>query len=204
MTRATAREGNRMSMSHERTSGETADRDTISIGITRHVKSDQVEAFEEWLDEIKAAAGAFDGYAGMDVVRPADTDTPTYLIILRFDSYEHYTAWHESPERGEAVKQSLAMTAGDPVIEEAHGLEAWFTAPAARPSVVRPARYKMTILTIIGLYPSIVAVGALVTVATGLPAALGTLVTVTIVAALATYWVMPGMTRVARDWLYPS
>ena len=45
----------------------------------------------------------------------------------------------------------------------------------------------MAILTIVGLYPPIVVIGALVTAATGLPVALGTLVTVTIVAAIAPY-----------------
>jgi hypothetical protein len=36
-------------MAHERSPGEAADPDPISIGITRRVKSDQVEAFEAWL-----------------------------------------------------------------------------------------------------------------------------------------------------------
>ena len=191
-------------MSRERISGEATDPNPISIGITRRVKSDQIEAFEAWLGEIQTAAAGFDGYAGMDVVRPTDADNPTYVIILRFDSYEQYSAWHESPERGETVQRSLAMTTGDPVVDEAHGLEGWFTPPAAQTSVERPTRYKVAILTIVGLYPPIVVLGALVTATTGLPVALGTLVTVTIVAAIATYWVMPWITRVAHHWLYPA
>ena len=191
-------------MSHGRGPGETTDRDPISIGITRRVKRDQVEAFEVWLGEIQMAAAAFDGYAGMDVVRPADGDDPAYVMILRFDSYDQYSVWHGSPERGEAVERSLAMTTGDPVFEEAQGLEGWFTAPAAQTGGQRPARYKMAILTIIGLYPLIVVVGAFVTVTTGLPMAFGTLLTVTIVAAVATYWVMPWITRLARHWLFPQ
>ena len=190
-------------MSHEVIPGRAANPDPISIGITRRVKSDQIEAFEAWLGEIQAAAVGFDGYSGMDVVRPVDADNPTYVIILHFDSYPHYMVWHDSPERSEAVQRSLAMTTGDPVLEEATGLEAWFTPPARKTGARRPARYKTAILTIVGLYPLIVGVGALVTAATGLPVALGTLVTVTIVAAIATYSVMPWITRVARNWLYP-
>ena len=38
-------------MSHERVSGEATDPNPISIGITRRVKSDQIEAFEAWLVE---------------------------------------------------------------------------------------------------------------------------------------------------------
>ena len=191
-------------MSQERSSGQAAEPDPISIGITRHVKSDFVEAFEAWLGEIQTAAAGFDGYAGMDVVRPADAHNPTYVIILHFDTYQHYTAWHESPERGKAVERSLAMTTGDPIFEEAHGLEGWFTPPAAQASAQRPARYKMTILTIIGLYPLIVGVGALVAAATDLATAIATLITVVVVAALATYLVMPWITRSAHHWLYPS
>jgi len=75
--------------------------DPVSVAITRHVKPGQVEVFESWLNEIRAVAAGFDGYAGMDVVRPADADNLTYFIILRFDSTEHYGAWHESQERAE-------------------------------------------------------------------------------------------------------
>lgn len=187
-------------MPHERSPGETID--PISVGITRHVRSDQVDAFEAWLGEIQTAASGFDGYAGMDVIRPSDSDNPTYVMILRFDSYRQYSAWHESPARDEMVERSVAMTIGDPSFEEAHGLEAWFTPP--KPQVQRPARYKTAILTVVGLYPLIVLVGALVTTATGPPVLLGTLVTVIIVAAIATYWVMPWITRVARRWLFPQ
>ena len=179
------------------------DSDPVSVAISRQVKPGQVEAFEAWLDEIKAAAAGFHGYAGMDVIRPADAGTPTYIIILRFASYELYSAWHDSPERAEAVERSLDMTTGAPVFEEAHGLEGWFTPPAAPTETARPPMYKMTVLTIVGLYPLIVVIGAIVTAATGLPMALGTLVTVAIVAVVATYWVMPGITRVFRRWLFP-
>ena len=183
---------------------EPADPDPISIGITRHVTSDQMEAFEAWLEDIQTAAADFDGYAGMDVVRPADADNASYTMILRFDSYQQYSAWHESPARAAAVERSRSMTTGDPVVEEAHGVEGWFTPPAAPASVARPARYKMTILTIIGLYPLIVGVGVLVSASTDLATALSTLITVVVVATLATYLVMPRITRSARHWLYPS
>ena len=180
------------------------DSDPVSVAITRQVKPGQVKPFEAWLDEIKAAAAGFRGYAGMDVIRPADATTPTYVIILRFASYELYSAWHDSAERAEVVERSLDMTMGAPVFEEAHGLEGWFTPPAARTETAGPPKYKMSIVTIVGLYPLIVVIGAMVTAATELPVALGTLVTVTIVAVVATYWVMPWITRSARHWLYPA
>ena len=175
--------------------------DPVSVGITRHVRIGQVEAFEMWLGEIKTVVSGFDGYAGMNVVRPSGSDSPTYVMILRFDSYHQYNAWHQSPARAEIVERSTAMTTGDTSFEEAHGLDAWFTPPTRQ--VRHPARYKTAILTVVGLYPLILMVGALVATATGFPVYLGTLVTVAIVAAIATYWVMPWITRVARHWLFP-
>lgn len=178
------------------------DSERVSVGITRRVKPGRGDAFEAWLDEIRDLASGFTGYAGMDVVRPVDPANPTYVIILRFDRYEQYAAWHDSSERASAVERSLELTVGDPVLEETHGLEGWFTPPAA--GLQRPARYKMTILTIGGLYPLIVVIGALVAALTGLPATLSTLVTIIIVAAVATYWVMPWVTKLFRPWLFPK
>ncbi len=104
-----------------------------------------VETFEVWIDEIREAAAEFDGYAGMDVVRPTDPSRPTYVIILRFASHQLYAAWHDSPERAETVERSLDMTTGPPAFEQAHGLEAWFT-PEADSTPTRPVRYKTTIV----------------------------------------------------------
>ena len=140
----------------------------------------------------------------MDIVRPVDDADPIYVMILRFDTYQQYTAWHESAERALVVKQSADMTVGEPVLEEAHGLEGWFTPPTVSSRQKRPARYKMTIVTIVGLYPLIVLIGALVAAVTGLPGALATLVTVIVVAAVATYWVMPSITKLLREWLFPQ
>ena len=140
----------------------------------------------------------------MDVVRPVDPANPTYVIILRFDNHENYNAWHRSAQRSKLVERSAEFTVGEAMFEEAHGLEGWFTPAADGPAVARPARYKMTILTIIGLYPLIVGVGALVGAVTDLPVATGTLITVVMVAALATYLVMPWITRLGRHWLYPG
>ena len=64
--------------------------DPVSVAITRRVKPGQTEAFEAWLEEIRDLAARFDGCMGMDVIRPADASTTTYVVIVRFDSYDLY------------------------------------------------------------------------------------------------------------------
>ena len=164
--------------------------DPVSVAITWYVKPGQVEEFEAWLDEIKAVAMGFDGYAGMETWygQPMLTTRPiSSFSALTVTSITRPGANHRKEPK--PVDQSFAMTTGDPSFEEAHGLEGWFTLSAKAASVERPPRYKMAILTIVGLYPPIVVVGALVTATTGVSVALGTLIAVTIVAVVATYWV---------------
>ena len=60
----------------------------------------------------------------------------------------------------------------------------------------------MAVLTIAGLYPLILAIGASVGAVTDLPGPVTTLITVSGVASVATYWVMPLMTQVFRRWLF--
>ena len=186
------------------TASELEDSEPVSVAIRRRVKAGKIPAFEKWLDEITVAAAGFNGYASMDVVRPVDPANATYMIILRFDSYRNYTTWHQSPQRAELVERAGDLSVGEAILEEAHGLEGWFASAANGSVAPRPARYKMTILTIIGLYPLIVGIGAVVAATTDLAVALATLITVIVVAALATYLVMPWITRSARRWLYPE
>ena len=94
--------------------------------------------------------------------------------------------------------EAAELTVGEATFEEAHGVEGWFTPTADGPEATRPARDKMTVLTIIGLYPLIVGVGALVGAATDLAATIATLITVALVAALATYLVMPSSMTVTH------
>ena len=46
------------------------------------------------------------------------------------------------------VDQSMELTEGEPVLEEAHRLEGWFALPAVRSTPERPARFKMAVLTV--------------------------------------------------------
>ena len=120
----------------------------VTTIFTRIVKTDRIQDFEGWLKGINEVVRQFDGYLGMDVIRPGDHDRPEYVTILRFENYDDIKQWQESPDRIEWVEKSNDMTVGDPHLQEAHGLESWFTLPDRQTAVLPPAKYKMAILTV--------------------------------------------------------
>ena len=93
----------------------------VTIVFARNVKSDRVEEYEAWVKSINLAVRQFDGYLGMDVIRPGDHAHPEYVIVLRFDNYPHLRSWMTSSTREQWVKKAQDMTIGETYIQEAHG-----------------------------------------------------------------------------------
>ena len=177
----------------------------VTTIFTRIVKTDRIQDFEAWLRGINEVVRHFDGYLGMDVIRPGDHDHPEYVIILRFANYDDLKAWQKSRHRLEWVEKSNDMTIGDPYLQEAHGLESWFTLPGRHTAGLPPAKYKLAVLTVVAIYPLILLVGTAVTLLPEeLPQLIATLITVIVVGTSMTYFVMPRITRLFRFWLFPS
>ncbi|MCE7733684.1 MAG: antibiotic biosynthesis monooxygenase [Candidatus Heimdallarchaeota archaeon] len=132
--------------------------DPVTTIFRRFVKKDKVEAFEGWIKEMTTARSKFEGYIGMNIIRPSDHSRPEYVMILTFDSYENLRKWQESDDRINLVTKSIEFTEGesnidDIRIEQQSGLEYWFDQPKL--VVNRPRRYNMAILTAMALYPLI-------------------------------------------------
>ena len=177
----------------------------VTTIFARIVKTYRIQDFEGWLKGINEVVRQFDGYLGMDVIRPGDYDRPEYVTILRFENYDDIKQWQESPDRSEWIEKSNDLTVGDPYLQEAHGLESWFPLPDRQTAVLPPVKYKMAVLTVAAIYPLILLVGTAVTLLPqGLPSLIATLITVIVVGTSMTYFVMLWITRLFRFWLFPS
>jgi uncharacterized protein len=177
----------------------------VTMLLVRNVRPGRLKDFEEWLKGINQVVRGFDGYLGMDTIRPRDHSHPEYVIVARFDNYEHLRAWMGSRERAEWVKKSEDMTIGETLIQEAHGFEPWFTLPNQSAASTPPARYKMALLTILAIYPSLLALSTLLSyLLPNLPRPLLILLNVILLVPAMTYFIMPRMTRLFRTWLYPK
>ena len=82
----------------------------VTAVVSRRVKPGREQEFEEWVSGILAAAHAFPGYLGSEVLRPSDhDDDDEYRIISRFDHASNLHAWETSEERRHWLRQSRPL-----------------------------------------------------------------------------------------------
>ena len=77
----------------------------LTVVVTWPVRKGREKEFEAWRHEIAAAALQFPGHMGVNVIRPSGTERE-YVVIFRFDTYEHLRAWQESDIRRELLKKA--------------------------------------------------------------------------------------------------
>lgn len=177
----------------------------VTALIVRNVKPERMQQFEEWALGMQQVVRGFEGYLGTDIIRPRDRSHPEYVIVVRFDRYDHLKAFMESTERQEWLKQSEGMTIGKMHVQEAQGFTSWFVLPDSSLPLVTPPKYKMALLTILALYPSLLVLSTILSYLLGdWPRPLLLFINVLILVPIMTYYIMPWMTRGFRSWLYPK
>jgi uncharacterized protein len=90
-------------------------------------------------------------------------------------------------------------------LQQLTGLETWFKLPGANvPTMKLPPRWKMWLVSIVAVYPLVLAVQVLVVPRmAGLPFPLRALLFPLVLLTLMTFVVMPVVTRLLRHWLDP-
>jgi antibiotic biosynthesis monooxygenase (ABM) superfamily enzyme len=177
----------------------------ITMVISEVAKLDRLREYEEWANDLIRAVKTFEGFAGVDVIRPGDHSHPEYVLIIIFDGFDHLKSWQESQIFAELMAHSEELIVGEAQIQKASGLELWFTLPDESRFMPRPAYYKMVIVSMIGVFSIVLLVNAVFgPLLDTLPYLLSLLISVTAVSALMTYPVMPYLTHWLNPWLYPT
>lgn len=174
----------------------------VTVAIARQIKPERRQDYETWLAGIATEVRAFPGYLGMHILRPAAPASREYVIIFRFDTWQHLVAWESSPVRAQWLERARDLIEGEPRVERLTGLEYWFTLPE-QPAQRPPPRYKMALVTFLG---SLILLNGLLPVLNGLfagwpPWLPRVLIPATFV-LLMTYLVMPWLTRLFAPWLF--
>ncbi len=176
----------------------------VTAVIARVVRPNRLPDFEEWVKGIDHVVKGFEGYLGTVVIRPRDYFYPEHVIVLRFEEYGYLRTWMGSLERAEWEKRLDTVTTAE-IRQEAHGFEPCFILPDCPGTPTPPAKYKMTVLTILAVYPPLLALSTLIQyLLHGWPRALLILLTVLLLVPAMVYYFMPWMTRLFRSWLYPE
>lgn len=193
------------------------DDSSVTWVVTHHVRGDRVSQFEEWLRGITEEVKRFPGWRGVTVLRPSAPSGPSsdYVLVVRFDSYEDLLQWEKSTEREHWLRLLQPLVTALPTTTSASGLETWFQL-AGQATMVPPPKWKMAILVLTAIYPLVVAVTLVLGAIAGERPYLGvpvtfsaeymarTLLTAVTLVVLMTWVAMPGLSRLARRWLYPT
>lgn len=177
----------------------------VTVVVRRRAKAGREAELDEWQRQIIGVTSRFPGYQGSTVVRSRGADRggapAEHLLVFRFATFEDLRRWQTSPERAEWLARAEPFTEEVEVTAQ-QGLEPFFDLPAHRGAP--PPRWKMAVVTWVGLYPLIVLVGlASRPLLEGLPFALAVAPQSMMTVALMAWLVMPFLTRRAAGWLYP-
>lgn len=178
----------------------------VTLVISKVVKADKNNAYEAWAKGINKVIKRFDGFIGVDVIRPRDPTHNEYVVIIRFDNIESLTKWQSSP-----VCRSWLFSAQDFIETESKyqtsdDLEQWFTLPDHDIKTQQnPPYYKKVVVGILSVYPLIMVSNILVAPYTvELPYLLRTLISVIIISSLMSYPMIPWISKLLGFWLYPN
>lgn len=176
----------------------------VTAVISHVVKPGREQGYEAWFQGISADARKFKGHLGVSTIRPQEHSHPEYVVILKFDCYNNLKTWLESDIRREWIERLQPLITRPEAIQTLTGLETWFTLPN-KPIKTPPPRYKMAIVTWLAVFLTISMLNyLLVPLLAGLPTLLKSLMITGLTVFLLTYLIMPRLTQLFRQWLYPN
>jgi antibiotic biosynthesis monooxygenase (ABM) superfamily enzyme len=174
--------------------------DVVHFAVTRQVRPGYEQAFEEALREFARESLRVPGTMGVHLIAPVPgTEGCEYGIMRSFESEEASRRFYESELFRNWQECVSDMVVGEPVRRRLHGLEAFFRDRPHAP----PPRWKMAVVTWMGVFPSVLLWSSLLPNAlSGLPhLAVVAIVNVFVVVTLA-WGVMPLLTRMFAGWLH--
>ena len=173
----------------------------VTAVISHYIRSGRESGYEEWLQGISQVAREFEGHRGVTILRPQPGLRAEYVIILRFDEYDHLCKWMRSRDRQEWIERAEPLIEKPENIQVLTGLEALVSLPnTASPP---PPKHKTAFVTWIGVYICASLLGYfLVPYLSGLPYLLRQAIVTGLVVILLAYVVMPRLTRLFHKWLH--
>ena len=178
--------------------------DSVTVVVTRRVKSGHESQYENWLKRLLEEAKSMKGYLGATVQKPVP-GTTEYTSVFRFDNVENLRKFEESEIRARYLREVVDYVEADAIWKKFSGLEFWFSPPMGT-IVPQPSRFRMALVMIIVVYGLVISIGQLVATLVGdvIPSYIRLFVTISIEIFLMTFVLMPRLTKLLAKWIYPS
>lgn len=157
-------------------------------------------AYEALVAGMFQAASHFPGYVSAQLIPPGEPGGE-YQLVQRFASPADLERWNASDQRAAWLARLRTVADGDPEYRVLTGLEAWF-GPAVLPASAPPPRWRMTVVSWMGIFPTVaLLLGWVAPLLAPLPFLLRTAIFTALVALLMSYLVMPRLSRWMAWWL---
>jgi uncharacterized protein len=177
----------------------------VTVAITRVVKPGREEEYERALHDFVQRSLQLPGQLGVQIIRPVPgSGSREYGVIRRFENAKARDDFYRTPLYEEWKHTVAALVEGKPIYEHLSGLETWFTLPGGR-AIVPPPRWKMAIMTLLGVYPVSLLLGVTVNKwIADWSILVSSLIVGALIVTLLTWLMMPYITRFFKFWLYPD
>ena len=178
----------------------------VTMMFSDQIKPNKIKEYEHWLGGIHDELKKFEGFIEVNVIKPAaNTDSPEYITLVKFDSQESLTRWKSSPMETKWLSKHPELVEKSADMQKASGLEMWFNRPKILLSADPPPFWKQVVLGVGTVYPMILILNFILNPITGnLPWLVSLFISVVILSSLLTYPVMPVATKLLSNWLYPK
>ncbi|MCO6045040.1 antibiotic biosynthesis monooxygenase [Aeoliella sp. ICT_H6.2] len=170
----------------------------VHIAITRRVRPGQEEAFESALREFARESLRFPGTTGVHLVGPVTGVDREYGILRSFANTQACDEFYDSEMFADWQRRSASWVEEGWVRRDLSGLEAFF-----RRGGLPPPRWKMAIVTWLGVFPTVLLWSTLLKSPLGWAHPyLASAITIALVVATLTWGVMPVLTKSLSRWLH--
>ncbi|MDP4005630.1 antibiotic biosynthesis monooxygenase [Methylobacterium sp. NEAU K] len=132
-----------------------------SAVISTRVKPGMEPEYLKWEQKVAAAQSKAPGLQGYRFEPAVPGVQEDFVAILRFDSDANLRAWLDSPERQDLIAQAAPLTAEFHTRTVQSGFEQWFR-DATPAGASAPAAWKMNMIVVLTLYPTVFLWGLLV------------------------------------------
>lgn len=175
----------------------------VSRVVHRRAKPGCDKAYDDLVRAMLKVSSQFPGYLSAAVIPPKE-EGEEFQIIQRFATSEDLDRWRNSEESAIWHERLRAVAEADPEYRLLTGLEVWF-APKLVPASARPLRWRMTVVSWLGIYPIVAfCLWYVSPLLQGLPYLLRTAVITAIVVVAMSYMVMPRLSRWMAWWVAPA
>jgi antibiotic biosynthesis monooxygenase (ABM) superfamily enzyme len=169
----------------------------VHVAILRVVKPGRELEFEKLIQEFFAEAAQQPGVAGAYLLRPfAGAASREYGILRSFKSAEHRDRFYRSDLYQRWTEAVSPLVEGEPKRQHLHGMEAFF-----RESASSPPRWKMALLTWVGVDIAVYAFASAVPRVVQLPGVVNFFLVNALVVVALTWILMPLITKLFDGWL---